>query len=521
MDFSKARDLKYQTWRDLSGLCLLSLAVRLVLAVLVRRPGYMDTAYYAAGAVRLAQGGGLSEPFLWNYLDNPVGLPRPGFLYWMPLPSILAAPFAALFPGSFFALQLPFVLISALLPLVAYGIAWEVTGRRRTAWLAALLTLFSGFFFPYWNLPETFAPFALFGSIALWLAGRRPRWRVGLLVGLLVGLAHLTRADGVLLLPVVALAPLLSRDVQRATRLVIGHWSSIILGYLLVMAPWFARNISVGGALLSPASAKTLWLTNYDDMFCYGCDLSLRSYLAWGWGSILSSKLAALWINFQHLLAENCLVFLLPFVLVGFYRLRRYTAFAVSIFCLSLFYLLYSLAFTFPGWRGSFFHSSGATLPFLFVAGVDGLETAVGWAARRRRWKVRQARAVFTTAAVVAAVILSGYATTQKLWAWRDADVVYEEVGQWLAREGGVEGAVMVANPPAFWYYTRYPAVVIPNGDVETLLVTANQYNVRYVLLDQNHPAPLAGLYTGESFHPLLQLVATWDEGRALLYALE
>ncbi|MBE9509190.1 MAG: hypothetical protein IMY86_14220, partial [Chloroflexi bacterium] len=61
--------------RDLLWLLFLALAVRLAVAALIRRPGYMDTAYYAAGAVRLAQGGGLSEPFLWNYLDDPAGLP--------------------------------------------------------------------------------------------------------------------------------------------------------------------------------------------------------------------------------------------------------------------------------------------------------------------------------------------------------------------------------------------------------------------------------------------------------------
>jgi 4-amino-4-deoxy-L-arabinose transferase-like glycosyltransferase len=513
-------------WRDLWGLFGLSLAVRLVVAVLVRRPGYMDVAYYAAGAVRLAQGGGLSEPFLWNYLDDPVALPRPGFLYWMPLPSLLAGPFAFLFPGSFFALQLPFVLISALIPLVAYRVAWEIAGQRRTAWLAALLALFNGFFFPYWNLPETFALFALWGSVALWLAGKWPSWRVSLLIGALVGLAHLTRADGVLLLPVVALASLISlrtHNVQRATRLVIGCWASIVLGYLIVMTPWFVRNLSVGGVLLSPASAKTLWLTDYDDLFCYSCDLSLRSYLAWGWHNILNSKLSALWINFQHLLAEDCMVFLLPFVLIGLYRLRRRATFVVSTIYLFLLYLVHSLVFTFPGWRGSFFHSSGVMLPFLFGAGVEGLEAAVRWAARRRRWRWPQARAVFTTAAIVAAVVLSGYVTGQKLTAWRDTDVLYEEVGRWLAREGLEDGAVMVANPPAFWYHTRYSAVVVPNDDVEVLLVVADRYDVRYVLLDRNRPAALAGLYTGEKPHPLLQPMAVWGEGenRAILYALE
>ena len=81
----------------------------------------------------------------------------------------------------------------------------------------------------------------------------------------------------------------------------------------------------------------------------------------------------------------------------------------------------------------------------------------------------------------------------------------------------------MVANPPAFWYYTRRPAVVVPNDDVETLLAVADRYNVRYVLLDRNCPAPLVDLYAGERLHPRLQLVAMWGEGenRAILYMLK
>ena len=46
----------------------------------------MDAEYYYAGGIRLAEGDGFTENFLWNYLDNPVGLPHPAFTYWMPFP---------------------------------------------------------------------------------------------------------------------------------------------------------------------------------------------------------------------------------------------------------------------------------------------------------------------------------------------------------------------------------------------------------------------------------------------------
>ena len=520
--------MRFSRQWDVWALLCLSLVVRLAVAVCISRPGYMDVAYYAAGAVRLAQGGGLSEPFLWNYLDNPIGLPRPGFLYWMPLPSLLASVPASLFPDSFFALQLPAAFLAALLPLATYGLAWWSSGQRRVAWVASLLTVFSGYFFPYWTLPETFAPFALFGYLALWLAGcRNPGPGRLLLVGVLAGLAHLTRVDGVLLLPVVALGSVitsLSRNTHHTTRgvrpallAVVDHLLFVLLGYFSIMAPWFLRNFWAIGAPLSPGGTKTLWLRTYDDLFCYGCDLSLRSYLSWGWWNILRSKLGAAGVNAARFLAEDCMVFLFPFALVGLYRRRQDWPFLLALLYLGLVYLIHSLAFTYPGPRGGFFHASAPVLPFLFTAGVEGLEVSVGWVARRRRWNLRQARLIFATAAVVAAVALSGTVALQKVRSWRDVDTAYMEIGTWLSRQG-IEGAnVMVGNPPAFWYHTGYPSLAVPNGDLDMLLSVADRYGVSYVVLDQNRPEALVEVYEGRHSVGLV-FVRAFDGGNAQLY---
>jgi hypothetical protein len=530
-------------------LFFVALAVRLGTALLILQPGYMDAAYYAAGAVRLARGGGFSEAFIWNYLGEPAGVVHPGFLYWMPLASLLAAPFAALWPDSFLALQAPFAILSAALPLVAYGLTWRTTGRTGLAWTAGLITVFTGFFFPYWTLPETFTPFALTGSLALWLAGVRDApagsgWaRLGrwMLVGLGVGLAHLTRADGVLLLGVVALAPfMLGRGdgpehasagrLRRVARGVPGSlWPvasrllALIVGYVLVMAPWFARNTAVTGVPLPPATLKTAWLTDYDDLFCYACDLSPSSYLSWGWSNVLRSKLSALWINAQRFLAENCLVFLFPLAAVGFYRLRRLVPFQLALVYLGAIYAAHSLVFTLPGWRGGFFHASSALLPFIVSAAMTGLDAAVNWAADRRRgWRAGSARRFFAIGAVALAVILSGYVGAQKVATWRTADAVYREVDRWLTdEETTADAGVAVGNPPSFWYHTDRAAIAIPNGGVETLLGAADQYDMRYVLLEPDHTAGLADLYAGAMQHPRLRVLRTWSEGRTVLYGVE
>ena len=230
-------------------------------------------------------------------------------------------------------------------------------------------------------------------------------------------------------------------------------------------------------------------------------------------------------MNLERFLAEDCLVFLLPFVLVGLYRLRRCPPFTLSLIYLFIIYAAHSLAFTFPGPRGGFFHASAAALPFLLAAGAETLEALVGWASRRRRgWKRRQAQTVFAAAAVVAAVALSTYAAGGKLPAWRDADAVYLEVGAWLdAHDVAERSTVMVANAPAFWYHTRRPAVAIPNNELEVLLEVAGRYQVAYLVLDHNRPTPLAAFYAGEEGHARLSVVATWEEGggRVVLYAVD
>ena len=517
--------------RDVLILFSISLATRLIVAALTLRPGYMDTAYYAAGAMRIAQGEGLTELFLWNYLDNPPGIPHIGFLYWMPLPSLLAAPFAAAFQGSFFALQLPFVLISSLLPPITFMIARNTLGKRRTSWMAGLFTLFSGFFFPYWTLPETFAPFALFGSISLWFSGRTPNrrsTRTGqrVLIGALVGLGHLTRSDGPLLLAVMMVAPgisfLLRKGLSRARtdakdslcwQFGVADAGLVILGYIVVMAPWFARNISQVGSPLSTAGTKTLWLQTYDDLFCYNCELSLSSYLEWSWPSIIRSKLWAMDINLRRFIADNCLIFLVPFTLIGLYRQRRQPPFILASVFLILTFLAHSLAFTFPGPRGGFFHSSAALLPFLHVAGGEGIDAAVVWAGRRRRWNTRQAKGVFSTAAVAMAILLSAGIAAGKIAAARTADEGYREVGRWLETQGyPLEAPVMIGNPPGLWYHTQQSSIVVPNGDIETLLVVCDRYGAEYVILDRNAPVGLRELYRGHTSSPRLALEAELDD---------
>ncbi len=72
-------------------LALFAFAAALAISHFEPFPGYLDGDYYFGGGIRLAEGKGFTEPYLWNYLDDPAALPHPSHTYWMPLASIVAA----------------------------------------------------------------------------------------------------------------------------------------------------------------------------------------------------------------------------------------------------------------------------------------------------------------------------------------------------------------------------------------------------------------------------------------------
>jgi hypothetical protein len=499
----------------------LAVGVRLLTAWPLRQPGYADAYYYAVGAQQLYAGHGFDEPFIWNYLNPPPGLPHSGYLYWMPLTAMLGWLGLEALGDSFGAMQLPFLVLSALLPLISYAVALDLTGEQKHAVLAGLLAVFPGFYAHVFVLPDNFTPFALAGSVCLWAAGRglrdrRPLW-FGL-AGLAAGFGHLARADGILLpgIAVVAAAaqalPIFRApaDANASRR----PWmASVVLalgGYLLVMGPWFLRNWMVAGAPLPGAGAKTAFLTSYDDMFAFGRPLTLESYLAWGWGEILKSKAQALLLNLQRLWVENLLIVLLPFSVLGLWRMHRDRLLWPFFLYLPLLFLVMTFVFTFPGMRGGLFHSGGALLPFFCAAAGPGLEVALRWAAKRfRGWHVLRAWRVFAAGLVGIAVVL----TTFALWRagalsgeWNDRDQGYSEIGDWLADQGEAQTVVMVGNAPGYTWHTGQPAVAIPNEPMDTILVVADLYDADYLILDSARPRSTDDLYTGTVAYPRLVL---------------
>jgi 4-amino-4-deoxy-L-arabinose transferase-like glycosyltransferase len=494
----------------------------------------MDAAYYVDGALSLYEGNGFTLPLIWNYVEGPGGIPHPSHLYWMPLSSILAYLSFLLLGPTFRAAQAPFGLLSALLPVLCYLAAYDLSRKRRHALCAGLFAVFSGFYALYWVVPDSFSPFAIVGGLCLWALGKgyetgRLAWSA--LAGFCAGLAHLARADG-LLLVVVALSiyvlVAVRRSPARGGAMRSTHVAPVLLFalcYLLPVAPWYARNLTVIGRPLSSASARTAWLTSYDDLYSYGKPLTMRSYLAWGWKNILQSKARALWLNTQTLLVVGWMIFLAPVGLVGAWRQRRRSLLVPAWIYGGLLYGTMSLAFTFPGWRGGMLHSTVALLPTMYAAAMDGLDACIAWvAARRKTWQIDQAQRVLSGGLVLLAVLLSAWLYVRGMDRFR-GDHVYSQVATWMVERlpsgartlDGDLPRVMVNDPASFHYHSRLPALAIPYADLDTVLAVMARFDVEYLVLDVNY-APLQPLYRSPGSDDRLTLLAAFGEQQETIY---
>jgi 4-amino-4-deoxy-L-arabinose transferase-like glycosyltransferase len=555
-----------------------SLVFRLLLGFFFSQPGYTDAYYYSNVAEALWQGRGFREDYIWNYLGRPLPadlLNNPSSTYWMPLTSILIY-LAYLLTGgpSFLASQIPNILLSSLLPLLAFYIATDIFGAntergRRYGWLAGLLTIFCGPYAPRFATPDNFAPYALFSCgflvctyKALRLSPKQARaaWGWMVLAGFCAGLAYLTRVDGVILLAAAGLAWLIFRYLLRQpTGLNLTGLGLMTLVFVLTIAPWLTHNLLATGQLFPGGGIKVLFWREYNDFFSYSKNLDLSYYLNqtdpspnWGLGPLLLSKLDASVQNIQVVVLGA--LFMLPLFLIGLFTrlpqpeislithssqessfpqtpssfishpsslLWRRAEFLPFVIYTLLLYLAMTLAFTFPSTRGSVFHSSGGLLPFIYLICLVGLDRAISWLSKISRPKAeRRRQRNYGTLVVVAYFLISlGFGfIVRNGW---DSD--YNElktVGQWMQANAPAGARIMVPDPPAYWYVNHKPALAITSDPLSVNLELARRYGVRYFLYQPNHAgvAYLEELYKNKGA-PNYTLVATL--GDLQIYELE
>lgn len=517
---------------DLLFLFLAGLILPLAVAGFQSSPGYMDAEYYFAGGLQLATGQGFSEPFLWNYLDDPPAIPRASHTYWMPLASLLAAAGMVITGSvSLWSARVFSLLLAGLIPAATTWLAWDLSHQRSKALLAGALALLPGFYLPYLATTDTFGLYAVLGAAWFILVGRiaqthaanRFKWAKVMALGMIAGLMHLSRADGILWLGISCLFIILDSSLSIGVRLQYLVWLGA--GYLMIMGPWMVRNLAVLGSPLSAASTKMLWLVDYDDLYLYpASQLTPQRWIDSGMVGIVENRVLALISNIQSALAVQGSIFLAPLIALGVWQRREEVRVRYGLLYWVLLLSLMSVAFPFAGARGGFFHSGAAVQPLFWAVIPAGLEVFLTWGAKRRGWEYRQAEKFFRAAVLLFTLILTLYLSALRLGlgsqgaGWDAGFEHYVRLDEQLMLQGAQPGdLVLVNDPPGFFVAARRGGIAIPDGGPEELALVAARYHVRYVLLEANHPRGLNDLYLSPGDWPGLKYLQTFEDTHIFL----
>lgn len=465
-------------------------------------PGYLDSAYYFGGGVQLAEGRGFNEPYLWNYLDGTTSLPHPSHTYWMPLASIVSA-LGMWLTGelTYASARFPFIIIAAMVVPVTAHLSYLFTQKRDLAIISGLLAIFSVYHAPFVGVTDNFSLFMLFGGLYFIFAtklfedsSRKWYW---LLLGLMAGFLALSRSDGLLWLALTFLFTLFRaprESVSRFMRYVVQNSLIALVGFLLIMGPWYMRNVNAFGTFMAPGGSRALWLENYDQTFIYPPEqLSMESFLALGWQEIWSHRMWALGNNLLSGFAAHGSIILFPFILAGILYYRRDERVKLAALAWLILFLVMTFIFPFAGARGAFFHAGAALQPMWWTLAPLGLDEILS-SLRKRNWGNDQTKFVFRSALVMVVIMLTAYVVYLRLFSlgWGDGEEVNYPAAEQILVEHGIQNGdiVIVGNAPAYYLEAGRAAVSIPYGGVEAIRAVSEQFGASYLVLEPQAALP-------------------------------
>ena len=496
----------------------MALAVRVAFLALFPDPAYPDSYYYTDVARSITGGHGFTIDFVWIFaevggrLPLDAHLPIPSNAHWMPLAALVQVPFLALFGGSQFAAGLPFALVGAIAAPITWAIAREAGARPIVQLGAGLLAASPAASAVFFSQPDNFGLYQPLVAGALLFTARalkrhRP-WEF-VLAGLLVGLATLARNDGVLVGATVGLAFLWDRSrawrAARATRRIVAgggrpfviptgtaipYWAAAAcLGlFLLVVAPWFARQLSVFGSLLpSSQSGRVLYIREIAEWNSITTPTTLDYLLGQGIGPLVLSRLGGLVAGIEIYSVLVGSVFLVPFLVIGAWMRRRSVDFGPFFVYALILFAFSSIvsAVHVPG--GTFIHSAVALAPHTYVLAVWGVVGLVGWiAGRRRAWDEATASRVFVGGVVALAMASSVVYGLVVIRGW---DAVRQQrltvAGQLDALGASPDDRLMSIDAGGYRYFTGRGGVVSPDDPIETIRDVARAYGIRWLILER------------------------------------
>lgn len=279
--------------------CLASLAAKWWVNLPRVTVNHGDIGFYFTVARNLAEGRGFVIDYVWNHWAQAEGIPTPSNVWWMPLPSVIAAVGMRLGDMDYVSAQAATIAFSSLLPIPMYLLGRDVFGSRAVGLAGAALGSTFHIFLDQPSAPLSHCPYVVFASLTLWAIHRAvgdPRPRRLFLVGACVAFTQLSRSDGILLFGTLAAAYVVAwkRPPLKAVAL-------LVLGYALVMSPWWGRNLQVHGALMPGGSFRSVYMRSYFDWYRMPESVTAERFLADGWGPVWEAKANVTQINLESL----------------------------------------------------------------------------------------------------------------------------------------------------------------------------------------------------------------------------
>jgi 4-amino-4-deoxy-L-arabinose transferase-like glycosyltransferase len=486
--------------RTALGLYAFAVILRLILIALYPDPAYVDSYYYVNVARAIQAGHGFNIDFIWTFVDlggsipAQPSLPIPSNAHWMPLASLVQVPFLVLLGPTAWASALPFALIGSLAAPMTWALARE-TGARRDVALGAALLVAVPVAVVFMAQPDNFSLYQPIVLGALWLGARGLKGdpRAFAAAGAVVGLAMLARNDGILVGAALGLLFLWDRyRAWRMARPAVLPWRAAIASlslFVLVMAPWWARELAVFGSISpSSASGRILWIRSLAEMNSIEGHPSLSTFLGQGLGPLLSSRLIGLAqavVSFVVLVAG---VILAPLIVVGAWLRRRSPDYAPFFVYAAILFAFSSLISAVHVPNGTFIHSAIALVPQASILALEGVVGLVGWVAvRRRGWDVALASRVFVAGAVALTMLVGISFSFATRTAWATERDIKVAAGAALATAGAAPGdVVMSLDTGGVKYWTGHPGVVAPDDSIATIERVAGAYRARWLLVEQN-----------------------------------
>lgn len=510
-------------------ICLCALVFRLALLLLfVQFPGIADPNHYYNMGVRLVEGHGFTIDYIWQYSLPPESIVHPEE-HWMPLTAILAAAPMLIFGESVRVALLPFILIGSLLPVLSYWAARQLDLSESSALFAAATLAALPEFALYSLRTDTLIPSALFNCLSVLLLVRGLR-RGGVFPfiasGGAAGLAYLTRNDGILLLPMLAVTLIVYAVSRR--QLPAFHWRGAVLMplvALVVVTPWLIRNLNTIGTLGSPETSSMFFFTDHSDHYAYGRRFTLETLLAAQTPAQIIGKRVFEMAAAIKVMIQSFDIFLPVAVIGGVILLLRsarrsvagkqqLAAIAPTLLLLLGIFVAYTIFIPYKAQAGSFKKAYISIVPLLLPLGAYALERAV----TDRRLRFGTMALVIGLAGVNAAdsVRLDAQATDRYL-------ALIEKMAasaHTLPDTNGDSEIILMSEDPYIIRFVGIRSVMFPNEDRDTILEVAQRYGVDYLLMPPNRVS-LDGLLTGEIFDPRFVLAATVPGTHYSFYAIE